>query len=103
MSSPGTLVSGRYRLHRMLGEGGMGAVWSATDERLRRKVAVKVLKERPRGAETAAATGPDAERLRLLREARAACAVRHPGVVEVLDVVDDETPLLVMELLATPV
>jgi serine/threonine protein kinase len=97
MFAPGTLLSNRYRLDCLLGEGGMGSVWRAEDERMRRTVAVKVLKA-PAPDESAerAAT----ERRRLLREARAASAVRHPSVVQVLDVVDEgELPFLVMELL----
>lgn len=40
---PGTMLDGRYRIERLLGEGGMGAVYAATDLRLEKPVAVKVM------------------------------------------------------------
>ena len=91
--SEGSLIAGRYRLDRLLGEGGMGRVWSATHAVTRRAVAIKFLKE-------AHEHKPDV-RQRFLREASAASALRHPNVVEVLDVFDleDHTPVMVMELL----
>jgi serine/threonine-protein kinase len=88
---PGTLVAGRYRLERILGEGGMGVVWAATHVHTRRKVALKMVKH----------AASEAQRVRLLREARASCAVRHPHVREVYDVLetDDGAPIMVMEYL----
>jgi serine/threonine protein kinase len=89
----GVVVAGRYRVERAIGEGGMGTVWAATALGTKRPVAMKVI----RGS-----SHPKAElRRRFLREARAASAVVHPHVVEVLDVfdLDEETPVLVMELL----
>jgi eukaryotic-like serine/threonine-protein kinase len=89
----GSLIAGRYRLERELGRGGMGVVWAATHTVTERAVALKFLH------------GPSHLRPRLrerfLREARAASAVRHPNVVDVLDVFefDDDTPLMVMERL----
>jgi serine/threonine-protein kinase len=90
---PGGIIADRYRLDRLLGQGGMGAVWAATHTITRREVALKFLK----GPATARAE----LRRRLLREARAASAVRHPNVVDVLDVfeLDDATPVMVMDLL----
>ena len=41
VTTPGRLVAGRYRLQSQIGGGGMGTVWLANDERLRRQVAVK--------------------------------------------------------------
>jgi serine/threonine-protein kinase len=90
----GGLVGQRYRLVRLLGEGGMGSVWAATHVVTRKSVALKFLK------------GPDASRSdvrrRFLREARAATAVRHPNVVEIHDIfeLDDGSPVMVMDLLA---
>ncbi|WP_437304359.1 serine/threonine-protein kinase [Sorangium sp. So ce388] len=90
----GTTLNGRYTLGRLLGKGGMGAVYEAVDVELQRRVAVKVI-----GLELAhhrSALG------RFEREAKAASAVRTEHIVRVLDAgVDRETgsPFLVMELL----
>ena len=84
---PGTLVLGRYRLHKPLGTGGFGTVWLARDERLEREVAVKVL---PRGRVVGA---------RFEREARAAARLSHPAIVTLYEAaVDDEAAYLVSEL-----
>lgn len=73
---------GPYRLARRLGEGGMGEVFLAWDERLGRRVAVKrILRDSP--------TSLDRERFR--REARAAARLSHPFVVQVYDLVEDAT------------
>lgn len=69
---------GHYRILGPLGSGGMGDVFLAEDERLGRKVALKVI-----GA--AQASNPIA-RKRLQREARAAAAIDHPGVCTIYDV-----------------
>jgi serine/threonine-protein kinase len=72
-----TTLGGRYRLGEVLGAGGMGQVFAATDERLDRDVAVKVLR-------ADLARDPIAcERFR--REARAAARLSHPNVVAVYD------------------
>ncbi|TDV54939.1 serine/threonine-protein kinase [Actinophytocola oryzae] len=91
------LVGGRYRILARLGQGGMGVVWRAHDELLRRDVAVKELHVRLGwGADDASARG-------VLREARAAAGLRHPGVVAVHDVVvEGSSPLIVMELVEGP-
>jgi tRNA A-37 threonylcarbamoyl transferase component Bud32 len=91
--SEGSLIAGRYRLDRLLGEGGMGRVWAATHTVTRRGVAIKFLKE---GLQHKADV-----RQRFLREASTASALRHPNVVEVIDVFDleDHSPVMVMELL----
>jgi len=86
----GTIVQSRYVLEDLLGEGGMGTVWSARHLVTEKRVALKFLK----------ATSPELHR-RLVREARVAAAVRHPNLVEVHDVLElpDGRPLLVMDLL----
>jgi len=90
MPEPGELI-GPYRLVSPLGKGAMGEVWRARDERLDRYVALKVLPPDLAG---------DLERrARLLREARAAAAIRHANVVTLFDVVEQRgEDILVMEL-----
>ncbi|MFF9090191.1 protein kinase [Streptomyces sp. NPDC014991] len=96
------LVAERYRLTEVLGRGGMGIVWRATDERIGRTVAVKELRV-PHGLPTReqAAFGE-----RALREARTAGRVRHPGVIAVHDLIpgtaQDNTVYVVMELVEAP-
>ncbi|MFA1546641.1 serine/threonine-protein kinase [Actinomadura chokoriensis] len=86
----------RYRLLSVVGRGGMGTVWRAYDEMLDRDVAVKEVHLPPRITQS--------ERRvmcrRLLAEARATAALRHPGVVAVHDlVIEDGRPWIVMEFL----
>ncbi|MFE7596095.1 tetratricopeptide repeat protein [Streptomyces sp. NPDC057494] len=91
------LIQGRYRLHEVIGRGGMGEVWRATDEALGRGVAVKCLKP----------LGPQQDpqvltvvRERFRREARVAAALQHRGITVVHDFGEYEGVLfLVMELL----
>jgi serine/threonine protein kinase len=91
----GQIVEGRYELRRDLGEGATGRVFEAIHRFTGRHVALKLI-------------APDAPRAmrselyaRLGREARALAAVRHPGIVDVLDggFLENGTPFLVMELL----
>ncbi|MGP3981947.1 serine/threonine-protein kinase [Streptomyces sp. KR80] len=90
------LIAGRYRLGARLGRGGMGTVWRATDELLGRQVAVKELHMGDDPADDDARM----KRERTLREARTVAQLRHPGVIVVHDVVEqDERPWLVMELI----
>jgi serine/threonine protein kinase len=101
MGEPGAgrLVAGRYRVVERLGRGGMGTVWRAVDETLRREVAVKEL----RSFNDADPRDLAAQRLRMEREARAAARVRHPHVVGVYDVTEHEgRPVIVMELVDGP-
>jgi serine/threonine protein kinase len=82
---------GRYRIVRKLGEGGMGVVYAAHDERLDRPVAIKRL--RPD-------VGDGQERERLWREARTAARVNHPNICQLYEIDSDEEGLfLAMELL----
>ncbi|MBL9101865.1 MAG: tetratricopeptide repeat protein [Myxococcales bacterium] len=86
---------GRYSLLRKLGEGGMGIVWSAYDEELDRKVAIKLMRVRGGGESTAAT--------RMLHEARAMAMLSHPNVVHVYDVrVVGGQVFLAMEFVAGP-
>ncbi len=89
------VIAGRYRLLSPLGEGGMGTVWRARDEVLRREVAVKEVRA-PAGL-----SQTDVGRMyaRLEREAWAAARISHPNVVTVYDVATDGgRPWIVMEL-----
>jgi eukaryotic-like serine/threonine-protein kinase len=83
---------GPYRVTGRIGEGGMGAVYRATDTRLGRNVAIKVL---------TAVTLSDKERLqRFEQEARATGMLNHPNLLTIYDVGNsDGTPFLVSELL----
>ncbi len=90
MPESGDLV-GPYRLVSQLGKGAMGEVWRARDERLDRYVALKVL--------PADSAGDVERRARMLREARAAAAIRHRNVVTLFDIVSHHgDDILVMEL-----
>jgi len=83
------VLGGRYRLEAPLGQGGMAEVFRAVDERLGRLVAVKVLHAR--------ALPPERERFFL--EVRALSRLFHPGIVQVLDLGEEEgRPYFVMEL-----
>src|SRR5258708_15665856 len=84
---------GNYRVLSLLGEGGMGDVYVAEHPGIGRRVAVKVLHKQFSGDEQLVG--------RLLNEARAANAIRHPNIIEILDsgMREDGVPYLVMELL----
>ena len=86
-------VQGRYQLLRLLGQGGMGQVFLACDERLLRDVAIKVLLgETPLNADAKA---------QLEHEARAVARIGHPGVVDIFDLgeLEDGSSFIVMEYL----
>jgi len=89
----GEIVEGKYKIEALIGRGGMGAVFRAVNERIRKPVALKILY---RGFEH----GSESER-RFLREARVASSLGHPNIVEVFDLghLDDGKPFQVMELL----
>src|ERR1017187_1579819 len=81
---------GHYRIVRKIGEGGMGVVYEAWDERLERAVALKTI----RGV-----SEKEESRRRLWHEARSLARVSHPNVCQVFDADEDgETPFLVLEL-----
>ena len=82
---------GAFRIVERLGEGGMGVVYAAHDERLDRRVAIKMIRQESERPES---------RERFWREARAAARVNHPNVCQLYDVGEDNGDLfLAMELL----
>nr|WP_241484978.1 serine/threonine-protein kinase [Nocardiopsis potens] len=89
------VLKGRYRMREEIARGGVGTVWRATDLVLDREVAIKELRL------PTDLSSEEREQLlrRTTREARVAARLTHPGVVTVLDVVDeDDRPWIVMEL-----
>src|SRR5699024_7923806 len=91
LPGPGSLLDGRYRLDAVIARGGMSMVHLATDERLDRHVAVKLLDP--------VLAGDRAFVDRFTLEARSAARLSDPGIVQVFDQgVEGETPFLVMEL-----
>lgn len=91
---PTAQVAGKYRLVRLLGRGGMGAVWEGVHETLGTRVAVKFI-------DAEFATSDDLRR-RFVNEAQAAARLRSKHVVQVYDqgVGEDGRPFIVMEFLA---
>ncbi|MEU0986561.1 protein kinase [Streptomyces sp. NPDC005953] len=90
----GRVVADRYELSTVIGQGGMGQVWTAYDGRLDRRVAVKLL----RPDHMAAATAAGEMRRRFVRECRVTAQVSHPGLVTVHDAGNDGDDLfLVMQ------
>jgi serine/threonine protein kinase len=82
---------GRYRIVRILGQGGMGVVYHAHDELLDRPVAIKVV---------ATAHANEIGRQRLQREAKAAASIRHPHICQIYDIGEENgDPFIAMELL----
>jgi len=82
---PETVIAGRYRLHELLGRGGMSEVWRAEDLELGRDVAIKLL-------------AADADRARFEREARAVASLAHPNVMQLYDYGESEgRPYMVLE------
>lgn len=97
--APGPLLARRYRPIKELGRGGMGVVWLAVDEIIGRQVAIKVMRV------LTDATPPELAQLRtrMQREARAAARIRHPGVITIHDVTEEDgRPAVVMELIDGP-
>jgi serine/threonine-protein kinase len=87
-----TLLGGRYLVGEMIGTGGMADVYVAQDERLARKVAVKILR-------SDLAKDPSFV-ARFRKEAFAAAGLNHPGIVAVYDSGEDPAPYIVMELIS---
>ncbi len=88
----GDTVGRKYQLVRVLGQGGMGAVWLAHNTTLDADVAVKLIR-REKATPAAAA--------RLLQEAKLAARLAHPSIVRIFDfgTTDEGDPFIVMELL----
>ena len=87
----GTLL-GHYRVVRRLGQGGMGVVYEAVDQKLRRHVALKLLTETSRNNSDSLG--------RFRREARAASSLNHPGICTIYELNESsEFPFIVMEFL----
>ncbi len=91
--APTRVIAGKYHLGKVLGEGGMGAVYEADHRELGAKVAVKLLSE-------ASVNNPNSL-ARFRREAKVMGQIRHENVISVMDAGNDEMgiPFLVMELL----
>ena len=92
--SPG-MRFGHYDVTSLLGEGGMGQVWQATDTQLNRRVALKILPD---------AFAADPDRLaRLTREAQILASLNHPNIAAIHGIEEAEgTPALVLELVEGP-
>jgi serine/threonine protein kinase len=85
---------GHYAIARKIGEGGMGVVYAARDERLERIVALKTM------STLMALAGDETARKRFWREARAAASVNHPNVCQIYEIGEDDGRLFIaMELL----
>jgi tRNA A-37 threonylcarbamoyl transferase component Bud32 len=86
-------ISDRYRLTKFLGEGGMGAVFKAHDEKLRRDVSLKIIR--------AERLSDPTMRFRIKREAQILAQIQHPGVISVFDFgeLPDGSAFMVMEYL----
>ena len=92
--SEGSVVAQKYRLVRVLGEGGMGAVWVAQNLTLGVQVALKLIRSEIEGR-------VDGLTERLLTEARAAAAIGHPAIIQVFDfgLTEHSEPFIAMEML----
>jgi serine/threonine-protein kinase len=90
----GSVVAQKYRLVRLLGEGGMGAVWVAQNLTLGVQVALKLIRAEIEGR-------VDGLSERLLTEARAAASIGHPAIIQVFDfgLTEHNEPFIAMELL----
>jgi serine/threonine-protein kinase len=86
---------GRYQTVKLLGSGGMGAVYLARDELLGRDVAIKTIRSMPM-----AGIAGEMFRARFMNEARAIASLAHANIVRVFDLgFEGDTPYLVMEVI----
>jgi tetratricopeptide (TPR) repeat protein/tRNA A-37 threonylcarbamoyl transferase component Bud32 len=77
------VATGTYKIERKLGEGGMGVVYEATDQSLGRKVAIKKMNEEIKVNER--------EKQRFLDEARTVALLKHPGIVEIYTIFEEDS------------
>ena len=86
---------GVYDVTALIGEGGMGQVWHATDTQLNRQVALKILPD---------AFADDPDRLaRFQREAQVSASLNHPGMAQIYDIEESAgAKALVLELVEGP-
>jgi serine/threonine protein kinase len=92
-------VAHRYELREIIGRGGVGIVWRSFDRVLERTVAVKEVVLPP----ALTRDEDDVARARVLREARAAAALNHPGILTIFDVLEEDGRVfIVMELMDGP-
>ncbi|HIE94755.1 MAG TPA: hypothetical protein EYQ83_18545 [Acidobacteria bacterium] len=95
MSLSSGIRLGHYEVSTLIGEGGMGQVWQATDTQLNRQVALKILPD---------AFANDPDRLaRFQREAQVLASLNHPGIAAIYGVEESEGPrALVLEPVEGP-
>lgn len=89
----GDIIHSRYRLRRLIGSGASGAVWAARNELIDRDVALKIMEPEVMSDKVLLT--------RFFNEAKAIGRVKHPSIVEILDLgqAEDGSPFLVLELL----
>ena len=87
------VATGKYKIERKIGEGGMGMVYEAVDQSLGRKVAIKKMNDEIKVNER--------EKQRFLEEARTVALLRHPNIVEIFTIFEEEANIyLVFEFLS---
>ena len=87
------VIGGNFRIVREMGRGGMGLVYEAVDEALQRKVALKKMREEIRDSQR--------DRERFLQEARMVAALKHPNIVAIHTILEEEGEVyLVFEYMA---
>jgi serine/threonine protein kinase/CheY-like chemotaxis protein len=84
---PGCML-GQFKLDRLIGQGGMGKVFVATDQKLLREAALKVVLP----------SSDPASRQRFLREGRAVAQISHPNVVTIYEIQEEPLPYIAMEM-----